>query len=460
MFSTASSAADDARRRPAECFDGQVGVLAEASHYASRESELLGVFASGVAAPLRADLVQILEYVAGEACFVLRAGHGFPEELYDRERVPAGLLSQAGRALLDPRGRAVTLADFSVSHDWADDDLMREHGARSGVVHKVATDAKAFGALGVFWRVPHELSEEESRFLERAAGLLSAGIARLDRRAAAAAWRSRSGLLSAGTALLKVPAERDAVLFAATVAGVNGASDRARPMADWCMADALETGGRRPKIVRAGIAHAGGNGNHLKDSFSEPLLPTAPHGTARIYATRKPELIRRCGEAFVSAVSRDDEHRRAVEEARPFSYMCVPVAGIDRFYGALTFLRTEEDSPAPYDEEDLAVCAEFGDLVAAAIERGLPAPDLIEAQEAMRDGAAAELDLTEREQQVLAGIASGQQLRRIGAEHNISPSTVRGHKRQLCLKLGLTPSVPDVQIIAEARRHGAPGLPG
>lgn len=433
-----------------------ISELAVASHEASR-SQLFEIFTDGIARALGADFVEMLEYLGAEGAFVLKCGRGLPDDLEDRARVPGGLLSQAGRAFLDPTGHIVELEDVSHPHDWVDSELLLEHGVKSGVAIRVEEGDRPFGVLGAFYSAPREFSSEERHFLDQTAGLLGAGLQRLRREREAASWRSRSELLRSGALLVKVPAERDAVLFAAAAAGVGAGPGGALPMADWCAADALEADGRRPRLSRVGVAHAGGDAEKLEDSLSVPLAPSAPHGAERVYATRRPELVPRCDEAFIRTLSRDPEHRHAVDEVRPFSYICAPVMGTERFYGAITFIRTQSGNPAPFDEEDLTACSEFGGLVATAIERGEPGPDTAEAQEAVRSHAGG-ANFTDRELEVLLGIASGERLAQIGRKHSISIHTVRNHKRSLCAKLGLSPSVPDARIIAEARRRGAPNL--
>lgn len=178
------------RPRPAEpvaCFADQVGELAEALHHATSRPELFDAFASGVADALGADFVQLLEYYPEERCFVLQAGRGFSKRPYAEMRVPAGLRSQAGRAMLDPAGSPVTLGDFSNPHEWADGDLSRECGARSGIVVKIATSTRDFGTLGVFFRSTRRFSLQEECFLMCAAGLLGSGAERLECEKAATA---------------------------------------------------------------------------------------------------------------------------------------------------------------------------------------------------------------------------------------------------------------------------------
>lgn len=441
-------------------FEDRMCELAEASHRASSRAGLFGAFAAGVANAMSADLAQVLEYAPGEGRFVLRAGRGFPEDLYDRARVPAGLLSQAGRALLDPVGRPVELADFSRPHEWADDELLSGHGARSGIAVKIEAGGQGFGALGVFYRDPRPFSPEEGRFLSRTAALLGAGIERLAYEEEAIAWRSRAELLRTGAALLKLPAERDDLLSAAVLAAVSGGVGGARPVADWCFADALEGNGGLPRFTRVAVDHAEGAAERVEEAFSTPLAPTAPHGAPRVYATRQPELVERIGPDFISAIAKSPERRRALEEARPYSCLCAPVIGRDRFHGALAFLRTETGNPTPYGPSDLAACSEFAALVGTAIDRGLPSPDIEEARDVVRPHLA-RLDpgLTDREKEVLAGIAAGDLLVQIGSRLSISTNTVRTHKRHLCQKLGLSPKSSDARIVAEAKRRGIPDLP-
>lgn len=177
---------------------GRLKALISISHHARSQAELFRAFSAEVACGLSADLTQLLEYVPDRGNLVLRAGHGFQggfNEGDGRATVPAGLLSQAGRAMLDPEGLPVALEDFSSPHDWADDALLRGRGARSGIavkVGKVGGEPGGFGAIGAFYAAPRHFTSEEKDFLALAAALLGSGIERLGQRELAVAWRARS----------------------------------------------------------------------------------------------------------------------------------------------------------------------------------------------------------------------------------------------------------------------------
>ena len=458
MFSTRCGPVSDGREVAKDGLREQLGVLAEASHNSPGLKELFSAFAGAVAETLRADLAQILEYDEAGGSFVLRAGWGIPEELYGGARIPAGLLSQAGRALLDPRGRPVVLENFTLDHDYADDPLAVERGARSGVAVKVGSCGRDLGALAVYYRTPRAFSDHDVRFLSWAAGLLAAGIVRLAREEEATSWRSRAELLRAGAALLRVPAAGEALLAASVLAAVAGGAEGSRPIADWCLADALDSSGSMPTLKRVAVNHAGGVAEHLREAFSAALVPTAAHGTPRAVLTRQPELVARTDAAFVAAMARDPDHRRAMEEAKPHSYVCAPVMGRERLHGSLAFLRVESGTPVPYDDGDLAACAEFAALVGAAIDAGLPRPDIQEARDAVRAHASPIEHVptvpTEREREVLELIAAGHRLTDIERRLHIDYQTVRTHKRHLCQKLGVSTGSPTVSLIAEAQRRG------
>jgi GAF domain-containing protein len=432
--------------------DGHLGELIIASHRVRSRSELFRVFTSGVADGLAADLTQILEYASGRGDFILRAGHGFRDELLDQARVPCGLLSQAGRAMLDPEGQPVELTDFSRSHEWSDDELLKEHGAKSGVVVKIESGERDFGTLGAFYSVPRSFEPEEVRFLTCAASLLGLEIERLRRGDEASAWLSRYELLRAGAALLRVPAERDEILSAASIAAVNGAPSCA-PMADWCFVDALESAGRLPSLRRVAVENGEGDVEHLGEAFSAPLSPNALHGAPRVYATRQTELVRSVDDAFISEVAKDSRHHRAIVRVQPKSYVCAPVIGDKHFHGAVTLLRTETGNSISFEQEDRAAITEFATLIGQAIEMGMAETDkIVEAEEP--DFPSLQLRLTDREYDVLEGIAGGERLGELGGRLCISTNTVRTHKRHLCQKIGLPPSSSNSEIVAEARRLG------
>ena len=460
--------ADDSTPPPF-LFEEQLRRMAEASHHAPDHSALYDAVAGVVAVALSADLVQVLEYIPAEETFVLRSGRGFPEALHDQAQVKGGLLSQAGRAMLDPLAQPVSLKDFREPHDWADDALAVEHGARGGIAVKVEGSSQDFGALCAFYRSPRTFASEEVAFMDCAARLFAAGIDRLEREEAATAWRSRAELLRAGAALTRVPAGRDELLQAAVLAAVGGGAGGSLPISDWCFADVLEPNGVRPKFKRVAFDHAAGAPAYIEEAFSVPVAATAPHGAPRVLATRRPELVDRIDEAFPSRIARDPVHQRALEAAQPYSYVCVPVAGrershgTERLYGALGFLRVETGTPVPYTKADRDACAEFAALLGVAIDSNLPSPDIDEAREAVRahtgDSSSTPADAalespTDTEQKVLERLAAGMTVEEVAEDLHLGKSTIKTHRRHIREKLGLKPKSTILKIVTESRRRG------
>lgn len=118
-------------------FSGCLGKLIKTFHHANSHTKLFDALASVSQNTLHADLVQVLEYSNDERACVLRDRRGFSKDLYSRARVPAGLVSQAGRAMLDPQAEPIALTDFHAAHDYSDDPLLVHCGARSGFAVKV-----------------------------------------------------------------------------------------------------------------------------------------------------------------------------------------------------------------------------------------------------------------------------------------------------------------------------------
>ena len=467
-MSNTDDSPDRQPERKLDLFGEQLGILAEASHFAPCPAALFDTFVHSVAKVLSADLVQILQCIPHEAFFMLRSGRGFDEDLNDHARVPGGLLSQAGRALLDPQGRPVVLEDFSRPHDWADDELILRYGAKSGVSVKIGNDTEDFGALGVFHRTPRAFPPEEVSFVAQAAALLAGGIGRIRRQETAVAWQSRAEFLRAGAVLARVAADQDALLRAAVLAAVGGGAGGSKPIADWCFADRLEPNGARPTFKRVAFDHAAGAPAHVEEAFSTPLDATAPHGAPRALATRRSELVDRVDEEFRAKISRDSTHRRALEDARPYSYICVPVIGRERFYGALGFLRVETGTPLPYTTADRDACEEFAALVGVAMDSGIASPDIEEAREAVRfhnggvsGGAYGETPAdaaletpTDTEQKVLERLAAGMSVEEVAEDLHLATNTIKTHRRHIREKLGLKPKSTILKLVTEARRQG------
>ena len=74
-----------------------------------------------------------------------------------------------------------------------------------------------------------------------------------------------------------------------------------------------------------------------------------------------------------------------------------------------------------------------------------------QSQQALRDHTPGLDDLTPMERRILKRIAENKTSKQIGAELFISPRTVETHRRNICLKLGLSGSHPLLQFALQNR---------
>jgi GAF domain-containing protein/DNA-binding CsgD family transcriptional regulator len=435
--------------------------------------ELCRTFASRVARALEADLAEVLEYRPRDHQLVRRGTAGACLEMQERTRgTTSPLLSQPGRAFLEPEGNPVVLEDADAPHDWPHDAHLRAAGAKSGVAAKVPglAGGRDFGVLAAFFKRPRAFGPEEPSLLRHAATLLGGALEARATKEALASKAAHAWLLGVGVELLKLPAAPDAILAAAAheaVARPKPASEalsdqESRPMADWCFADFLvRDNGRYPNLRRVAVAASDAGAPGLAEAFPVPLGPRSRHGAPRAVRTRAPELVPRVDECFLRDLHLPRDAKRVLRAARPFSYACVPVVGEARTHGAMGFLRCETGTDLPYTEADLDAIQRFAEILAAAIDRAggaAPTLEFTEAEEAVRDwldpsGEQPAVELTPTEEEILRlmsnGADSDEMLRTMGIEK----STLKTHKTNIRRKAGYA-GRNDLALLARLRRLG------
>jgi PAS domain S-box-containing protein len=127
-------------------------------------------------------------------------------------------------------------------------------------------------------------------------------------------------------------------------------------MGDLCLIDVVEDG----TIRRAAAAHADPSKEALVNALAERYPPNTPgdHPVSRVLATGRPEAAGEMPEAFLQAITGDDEHLRIVHALEFTSYMCVPLPGRDRMLGTLTVVSA--GSGRRFDGHDIAVLEDLG----------------------------------------------------------------------------------------------------
>ncbi|MEA2565176.1 MAG: hypothetical protein QOD49_353 [Actinomycetota bacterium] len=95
--------------------------------------------------------------------------------------------------------------------------------------------------------------------------------------------------------------------------------------------------------------------------------PAGEHPAVRVMQTGKPQWASDMGESFMSATTRDAEHRRLTEALGFRSYISVPLAARGRTLGALTLITTT-DSGRRYGPDDMALAHDLARRAALALD--------------------------------------------------------------------------------------------
>jgi diguanylate cyclase (GGDEF)-like protein/PAS domain S-box-containing protein len=131
-----------------------------------------------VAELLGVDFAAVLELTDDERSFLLKAGVGFREGLVRNVTVSADWSdSQAGFTMLAKE--PVTVADVEAERRFGAGNLLREHGATSGVTVIVQGRGNAFGVLGAYTRERRAFSPGDVNFLQAVANVLADAIDRV-----------------------------------------------------------------------------------------------------------------------------------------------------------------------------------------------------------------------------------------------------------------------------------------
>jgi len=158
-------------------------ILGELSRTASQDTDLDEVMWQAidrVAGTLGVDFAKVLELNTPGDTFLLRAGHGFDEELIGTARVPATPDTHAGHTL--QTGTAVVLEDLRSEERFTGSILLQQHQVRSGIAVPVSGGgiglSGVYGVLTVHTREPRTFEPEDVDFLNSVATILASAIAR------------------------------------------------------------------------------------------------------------------------------------------------------------------------------------------------------------------------------------------------------------------------------------------
>jgi two-component system, LuxR family, sensor kinase FixL len=137
---------------------------------------LLQEVAERVSQTMDVEFCKILELQPDGEALVLRAGVGWRDGLVGTAKVSSGHQSQAGYTLAS--GGPVVVNDLRTETRFQGPALLLEHGVVSGISVEIGGSSRAFGVLGVHTARSQNFSNEDVKFLESVAHVLSQSIAR------------------------------------------------------------------------------------------------------------------------------------------------------------------------------------------------------------------------------------------------------------------------------------------
>ena len=148
-----------------------VATLARRALAGADVQALMGEAVATVARVLGADYCHIVEFTPERNGLLLVAGEGWKEGLVGHTTVEAGDHSQAGYAIAT--GEPVIVDDLTSETRFSASPLLLESGAVSGVSTSLGSSDQPWGVLGVYATQPRAFSEDEGRFVQAVAHVLT-----------------------------------------------------------------------------------------------------------------------------------------------------------------------------------------------------------------------------------------------------------------------------------------------
>ncbi|HEY8492209.1 MAG TPA: ATP-binding protein [Dehalococcoidia bacterium] len=136
-------------------------------------------------------------------------------------------------------------------------------------------------------------------------------------------------------------------------------------LADWCLVDVLDAGGR---LRRVALAHPNPEQEALGRRMEEHIRldPDTAHGLPWVLRTGRPELHPVVTDEDLRQIARDERHLRLLRAVGMTSYMAVPLRAGGRVLGALSFIST--DPGRRYGQQDLALAQMLADRAGLAVD--------------------------------------------------------------------------------------------
>jgi diguanylate cyclase (GGDEF)-like protein/PAS domain S-box-containing protein len=125
---------------------------------------------------LGVEMAGVAELLPEENCFVLRAGHGWPEGAVGHHRIPTGTGSRAGFTILS--GGPIVVSDWSELLPFEQSPTLRALGIHSGVTVLIEGSRGPFGVLGAHSISPRRYDAGDVDFLQSLANVLADALER------------------------------------------------------------------------------------------------------------------------------------------------------------------------------------------------------------------------------------------------------------------------------------------
>ncbi|HEV2074644.1 MAG TPA: SpoIIE family protein phosphatase [Thermoleophilaceae bacterium] len=169
---------------------------------------------------------------------------------------------------------------------------------------------------------------------------------------------TRAAFLAEFTAVLSASLDYEVTL-------ANVARLAVPELADWCVVDMVDTGGR---LRRLAVAHEDPKREELVWELERrhPVEHDDRGAPALTVATCESQLLAELDEATLPDAARSEEHLGLLRELGVRSAMVVPLPAGGQALGAMSLL--SGDSDRAFDEDDLAFCEELGRRAGGAIE--------------------------------------------------------------------------------------------
>lgn len=135
-------------------------------------------------------------------------------------------------------------------------------------------------------------------------------------------------------------------------------------IADWCVVDAIESGGPR----RIAVAHADPAKTAAAHAWADLAPPSwrEPGGIGRVIRTGQPELLPKITDEFLADVAQNPEQLEALRSEHFVSFIAVPLIARERTLGALALVTS--DSKREFQASDVELALELGRLAGVAID--------------------------------------------------------------------------------------------